>query len=574
MESSDRAAQFPSNHVGGEMKQYFCNTLTIPQLFVVAFAVLLAAGCGKQPSHLHAKSANKNVAIAIGDAGLSQLSCGDVQLLQKGSFNVKNIYLQRPDGTTVNGSVMANTAAADKAAQKVVLTYKWGAIACVYQAKDNQLLIDVDISNTTADQTITEIDLEPLILTFPKTIQKKDHDGSNAIIYPNTGDPSIILIHDEGDLSMAFCNEDVVRPLEIAIPAALDNPKNQTFPLLVRTNARDFKSWPVINRPICARCTDHFSVSLRFGGKDATNLTLAGDIIARFRQTFPYRLNWPDRRPIAALYLATSHTNIAENWPKNPRGWCVSDPAKLDITTDAGRAIFKERLMTYATNCVRILKEMNAQGFMLTDSEGQEWPHACSYLGDPRSIPAEFDSIVDEFFKTFKDAGLRTGLCIRPTRPLRPAYGTRVDQYDLDDPLQNMIDKVDYAKKRWGCTLIYVDSNVDPVFFRPMDATIFRKLADAFPDVLFFPEHQNTLYYAYVCPTDSYTHHQVVCTPQSVLDVYPEAFSTIYIPDRDMKPHWKEFVTAVKRGDILVFRGWFDDPANNDVKKIYHEAGR
>jgi hypothetical protein len=59
-----------------------------------------------------------------------------------------------------------------------------------------------------------------------------------------------------------------------------------------------------------------------------------------------------------------------------------------------------------------------------------------------------------------------------------------------------------------------------------------------------------------------------------VLDVYPEAFSTIYIPDRDMKPHWKEFVTAVKRGDILVFRGWFDDPANNDVKKIYHEAGR
>jgi hypothetical protein len=272
------------------------------------------------------------------------------------------------------------------------------------------------------------------------------------------------------------------------------------------------------------------------------------------------------------LMLSTSHDKVEEDWPKNPRGWFLD--AHLDITTEEGRAAFQKRLLAYADNSIRILKEMDAQGMITDDSEGQEWPHACSYIGDPRSLPPEIEPVIDLYFKKFLDAGLRTGVCIRPTRPLRSAYGARVDQYEVGDPLQNLIDKAAYVKKRWGCTIIYVDSNVDPVFLRPMDATIFRKLAEAHPDVLFIPEHETTLYYAYTAPTHSYTHHGIVCTPPSVLDVYPQAFSVVYIPDRPMEPHWQQFVESVRRGDILVFRGWFDDPYNENVKKVYREAGR
>jgi hypothetical protein len=80
----------------------------------------------------------------------------------------------------------------------------------------------------------------------------------------------------------------------------------------------------------------------------------------------------------------------------------------------------------------------------------QEYPHATSYLGDPRSLPPEIDPIIDGFFKRFRDAVLRTGICIRPQRPVRPVYATNVWQEQVADPTQNMVEKIAFAKKRWG----------------------------------------------------------------------------------------------------------------------------
>ena len=52
----------------------------------------------------------------------------------------------------------------------------------------------------------------------------------------------------------------------------------------------------------------------------------------------------------------------------------------------------------------------------------------------------------------------------------------------------------------------------------------------------------------------------------------PDAFSMIVVNDGPMDQRHDELVAAVRRGDILMTRGWFADPANQKVKRIYEEA--
>src|SRR5262249_2010736 len=143
------------------------------------------------------------------------------------------------------------------------------------------------------------------------------------------------------------------------------------------------------------------------------------------------------------------------------RGW-LHDPKGVDVTTPGGQAAFKQRMLQYANSSVAIMKKAGAQGSIVWDLEGQQDPHMTGYLGDPRSLPPEMDAIADEFFAHLRAEGLRTGVCVRPQRPVRPAYGDGVVQIEVTDPAQNLIDKIAYAKKRWGCSLFYVDSNGAP----------------------------------------------------------------------------------------------------------------
>src|SRR6185295_13184122 len=269
-------------------------------------------------------------------------------------------------------------------------------------------------------------------------------------------------------------------------------------PLIADTGRRNSfpDSWPVIERPIYPGTSDIYRISLRFGGKSASESQLAADVIERYRKAFPPELHWEDRRPIGALFVSSSNTNI----PKNPRGWLMDK--SIDTTTAEGREDFHAKLLAWADNSVKVLKSMDAQGAIIWDPEGQEFPHATSYIGDPRSLPPEMEGIADALFKKFKDAGLRVGVCVRPTLPLRRAYSEGVNQYDTTDIARNLIEKIEAAKKRWGCTIFYVDSDVDHDQRGRIihDASIFRKVAKTFPDCLLIPEHANVLHHAYTAP--------------------------------------------------------------------------
>jgi hypothetical protein len=296
--------------------------------------------------------------------------------------------------------------------------------------------------------------------------------------------------------------------------------------------------------------------------------TLAGDVYRKFRADFPQSLQWRDRRPIAALFLSTA----AAGWPKNPRGW-LQDKT-LDVNTPAGIDRLKTRVLAYADASIAIMKKMDAQGMVTWDIEGQQFPHATSYIGDPRVfdiLAPEMSGIADEYFQRFRAAGLRVGVCIRPQKIVIGPKNASAHQTFVEDPTQLLIDKATYANKRWGATLFYVDSNVNGDDLNPLDVQVFKKLSAAIPDSLFVPEHATVAYYAYTAPYRELRQGHASTDPDA-RSVYPQAFSVIYTADGPIDKMRSRLIEAVKRGDLLLFRGWFEDPQNSKDSDIYRRA--
>jgi hypothetical protein len=237
------------------------------------------------------------------------------------------------------------------------------------------------------------------------------------------------------------------------------------------------------------------------------------------------------------------------------------------VTTPAGLAVFRTRVLAWADQSVAILKDLNAQGMITWDIEGEQFPHPTTYLCDPRVLAQaapEMEPIADEYFRKFTSAGLRVGVCVRPQTLTLTGQGASQDP--AADPAQVLIDKIAYAKSRWGASIFYIDSNGDPNV--PLDADIIQRVAATHPDVLLVPEHENTRYYAYSAPYRELRQDQVA-TPDEARAAYPSAFGVIYVADGNMGRYFNDLVTAVRHGDILMTRAWFADSANADVKRVY-----
>ena len=97
-------------------------------------------------------------------------------------------------------------------------------------------------------------------------------------------------------------------------------------------------------------------------------------------------------------------------------------------------------------------------------------PELESPLHDPSS-PYDGMKLVEAYFRTFADANIRVGLTLRPQQL---ELGNATDCH-LSEDLRNscqpfltdnvlmtklLLQRIDYAKKRWGVSILYVDSNV------------------------------------------------------------------------------------------------------------------
>jgi hypothetical protein len=467
----------------------------------------------------------------------------------------------------------------DTATRTQVTTYPWGEISCRYLPGRDRLDFEVTIENR-GPAPIFHLSVNVLELGLP-AMPRGDQWKESHIASEGTDGVAAVLA-DYGRGALLFGGETFTEDYAVGFYKLPEKPPG-SFGLNVSTIEK--RTLDTVHQelslPAGARKT--YKLTLRFGAGGSTVRQLAGDLYPMYAKAHPRVLRWRDRRPIGAIVLSSPAAQ--HHSAKNPRGW-LSDPALDAVNPKA----FRKRMLAWADDCVRNLKAMDAQGMIFWDLEGEELPHPTTFLGDPRLVgkyAPEMDAIADELFAKFRKADLRTGVCIRPSR-LRPnpdkssAIPVYHDHMDFD-PVAEMSAKISYAKKRWGCLLFYIDTNVTWAFSAgeggekqpvswPMRAELMRRLAELHPDVLLIPEFQ---YLGYHSHTSAYRELSagITATPEEIRLAYPDAFSVIKVEDPKLvDAHRSELVRAVDRGDILLFPAWYVSPVNGRVQGIYREG--
>jgi len=80
--------------------------------------------------------------------------------------------------------------------------------------------------------------------------------------------------------------------------------------------------------------------------------------------------------------------------------------------------------------------------------------------------------------------------------------------------------------------------------------------------------------FAHSAPLNSYVHHKITSTPAGVRLIYQNVFSVLMAPEGDRPEDHDALVTAVRRGDILLFNGWYGGNEAGKIKKLYEEAAQ
>jgi hypothetical protein len=525
-------------------------------------------------------AAKRGLGFSVGPRGLTSLSFNGQSLLvspESGELQPeKSVFRAVLDAVLPFSS--AGVATPNKRPDTIDLSYPWGRISCAYRKQDDRLTMNIEVSNTSV-QAVNEFSLRLMELTFPRV----PHGGTlEAGMFgfgfkgpdwllpewppsiPVIADPRFvvpIVRVDYGTGALNFCSDDA--QCSVNVPSSTDSAKT-SYPLVI--TCRDIQ--PGVRKT--------FNVSLRFGPAGARVQDLSGDVLERYAKKYPFEVNWKDRRPIGAIFLAGPQINVSAN----PRRWTMNF-GELDVTNDKGKAAFRAALLKLADNSVQVLKDTGAQGMITWDPEGEEFPGAC-YYGDPRLVPTfapemEFKvnggkSAIDEYFEKFRAAGLKVGICIRP-QDIAMVDGKPVHQAADDEQAARILrEKIAYSKERWGCTLFYVDSTATAG--RPFYPDVFKAVAQAFPDVLLIPENESMRYFAYSAPLNSYVHHKITSTPVGARFVYPKAFSVLMAADGDRPEDHAALLDAVRHGDILLFNGWYMNDGAEKIKKLYEEATR
>jgi hypothetical protein len=533
------------------------------------------------PAVAESPVAKQGLDFSVGTRGIESLSFNGQSLLR----SPKSGELQ-PSTSVFRAALdlllprtLSPVARENKQTNSIELAYPWGHVSCAYDKQGNALGMRIDVSNT-SPSGLDELSLRLMELNFPSVPEGGileagmfgfGFKGPERPLYlsppsirsvadPQTVVPIVSVNYGTGALN--FCSDDL--ECSISVPYSTNSPARTSYAFII--TCHDIK--PGI--------TKTFNVSLRFGPAGSRVQDLSSDVLKTYAKKYPFQINWNDRRPIGAIFLASSGINVATN----PRRWIMNE-GKIDITTDQGKSVFRTVLLKLADNSIKVLKDSNAQGMITWDPEGQEFLGSC-YYGDPRLTPVlapetEFKddqgmTAIDEYFEKFRQAGLRVGVCLRPQQITivdgKPVQGAANNQ----QAAQVLKDKLAYAKKRWGCTLFYIDSTV-VVTGESLDPDVFKTVADAYPDVLLIPENESMRYFAYSAPLNSYMHHKVTSTPVGARMVYPKAFSVLLTSDQGDRPQDHDaLITAVRNGDILLFNGWYNNEGVSKIKKLYEEA--
>lgn len=446
---------------------------------------------------------------------------------------------------------------------------------CSFKPNNDTLLIQVTITNNTVSDTLGGVSICPLILNFGV---KPNNLLSGYPYYANNITSPAVLEAAFNNYKLILENSDMSKKVYLGLME--ENGFNGTvyrvwtgtYPY---TGMRDFDQRAALR--LAPGKSFSYSIALKFCKPNVSGKTIASKTFANFRKQNPYNNNWTDRRPVGELFLSSYNSNRNN---QNPRNWSYFPAKNTNLTSKEGIQELRTWLMQYADRSVGILKDVGAQGMITWDIEGQEYPHNLSYIGDPEllaKLSPEMNALADEYFKKFTNAGLRTGVCVRPDSIIILKNNAGIIRVPVKDPAATLIRKIGYARKRWGCTLFYIDSNGEPDG-TVMDYRIFKKVHEAFPDVLLAPEHERELYYSCSAPYEE-LHMGTKPLSEQITNIYPEAFMMLSVaealPKNSSEENVKLLSDIIKQGNILLFRAWFDEqPINGNIKRAMKMAGK
>lgn len=599
---------------------FLCMMITLFLLSSIITRAETAAGQHTPaPIKVSAKFDAKGLA-ALDVAGSNMLAESNVQVSRvrvtdkyRNPYEMPDPYIDdmrtfRDASTTVTGVRV------DAKQHRVSYSYAWGTLAITYTPIANRLDATVVIQNTSAE-VIEQVDFNLLTLALaPDT--KADLAYTSAWMGPNRGvnigEPMLLVATAKTDPMLVLCSPQPDRPLRMQLAKNAQN----KFALAVtvgderQTEIYD-RTWNV--RAIKPKSSETVKLSLRFGQQGIDPYDLATDVCADFAKAHSMILKWADRRPILGVLPSKGGGEWA-NWNINPRGWW--DMGDKSIYTPEGKANFKKWLNGFIDSVIASGEQSGSQGVIFWNIEGGQWFWVAFY-GAPELTPflaPEMDEVADEVCARLKAAGLRVGFCIRPTEifpmmktdvkdvlnelpsweginernignlktydgdmPFKP--GTPVDDTHIErSPVARLSAKIAYAKKRWGATLFYIDSNgynrptvqqngkanEKKTAWRTLSAAEWQTLSKMYPDVLLIPEHEYDEYWSATAPYQQPPAYGGM-TRHDIHTIYPEAFTTIALfggmeGQQDIAAHMQEYTNALQQGDVILYPGWMPTP--------------
>jgi hypothetical protein len=341
------------------------------------------------------------------------------------------------------------------------------------------------------------------------------------------------------------------------------------------------------SRPIPPGGNDTYTVWLRFGDA-ADPLAPAKEALEAYGKSHPMLVKWEDRRPIVP-------TMIGDKFPfHEPEGLELKKPVVGPRAEEV-----RKLMLDHADALIAQMKKLNAQGMIVWNIEGNG-PPQIKYVGDPHMIEymcPEADAVADEFFKKFRDAGFKVGVCLRPSvievgelaknpwlkgqnpNATTPYAFFHNYPHKTRSPADILSEKVAYAKKRWGCTLFYVDTNHAAGFTPqteeekaawPKDSNgdlkwyneilnedVWAEVLKRHPDVLFTIEHTPLIQYTINAPFDDGL-AGLGGTPPVVRATWPEAFKCIAGTGGQSPGSFWKWVERATKGDIILGGGPYD----------------
>ena len=512
----------------------------------------------------------------------------------------------RPETTA--GGTKPTATRYDSKRSELIQTYPWGELAVRYKANGD---FAVRIGNT-SDKVLNSIRADLFAFHLPKATKPRRVMRGGSGVHMNHDwnleGPRVVYMDADAGRAVLFG-----RRFDGAYRNAfVRQGKGKDSRAIVRLEVGGFDEvydtlWNT--RPIPAGESLTLELGLRLGSTETSAHQLAAPAYKAFAKQHPMTLNWPDRRPIANIMVASAHIRSKTN----PRAWfhIASPPKGADLRTEEGRKAFGEQLLERTDQIIKTCREQGVSGVVVWNISGEQFPPAV-YYGEPRiieKIAPEMNAVVDEFFARLRRGGLRVGVCIRPqllfardadkklvpfdkietiyarnwVNQIPEIYRDIYDPKEARSTLERLSAKIAYAKQRWGCTLFYIDANY---FWRPRNrsadnwgwkgmiipANVFQELHRRHPDVLLMPEVQSFATYTCSAPLDVPPHEGRTTHP-AVWLAYPQACGALLMTkmaQKDLKDV-SPYVWAVNKGDMMMPPGWYGGRKKN-IQQIYGQA--